>query len=145
MENLQEYFNELSSNDEARYFYHFTSVSGDKIMDEGLIVANPSWEQSFLEFSPEELLNIEDVINDNQGNKFKNNNTMIIVGVYKDDIDYFIRKLSPDEISYIGFEGVSLPDYIVDTNYILGYIDLNTLELYINEYANIYYDNLNLR
>ena len=137
MEDLQEFFDELSSNDEARYFYHFTSAPGDKIMDEGLIVANPSWEQSFLEFSPDELLNIEDVINDNKSNKFKNNNTMIIAYVYKDDIDYFIRKLSPDEISCIDFEGVSLPDYIVDTNYILGYIDLNTLELYINEYTNL--------
>lgn len=144
MEELQERINALTSNEEARYFYHFTSVDGDKILEEGLVVANPLWEQSFLEFSEEEKTNIESVILDNKSNKIKENNTMIIAGVYKDAMDSFIRRLRDDEKVDMNWEGVDVPNYIVDTNHLLGYIDLNTLELYINEYSNIVSDDLYL-
>jgi hypothetical protein len=66
MEELQDEITSLTSNEEARYFYHFTNVSGDKILEDGLVVANPLWEQSFLEFSKEELANIASVLDDNK-------------------------------------------------------------------------------
>ena len=66
MDELQERITNLTSNEEARYFYHFTSVSGDKILEDGLVVANPLWEQTFLEFSEEELANIAAVLEDNK-------------------------------------------------------------------------------
>lgn len=84
MDELQERITNLTSNEEARYFYHFTNASGDKILEEGLVVANPLWEQSFLEFSKEELANIASVLDDNKSTIVKNNTTMIIAGVYKD-------------------------------------------------------------
>lgn len=137
MEELQEKINGLISDKEARYFYHFTSAHGDKILEEGLVVANPLWEQSFLEFTEEELNNIKDVILDNESTKIKENNTMIIAGVYEDAMDGFIRKLRSDEVVDVNWDGVGNPDYIVDNEHLMGYIDLNTLELTINEYANV--------
>lgn len=144
MEELQERINALTSSKEARYFYHFTSSEGDKILEEGLVVANPLWEQSFLEFTEEELQDIESVILENPSNKLKENKSMIIAGVYKDAIDSFIRRLISDEQIDMDWDGVGNPDYIVDSNHLLGYIDLDTLELSINEYANIISDDLYL-
>lgn len=144
MDELQEQINNLTSNEEARYFYHFTSASGDKIIEDGLVVANPLWEQSFLEFTPEELADIENILNDNKSTNVKDNNTMIIAGIYKDSMPEFIRKLRSDESAFIDFEGVGSPDYIVDSKHILGYIDLKTHELIINDYAILCSDNLYL-
>ena len=144
MDELQDEITNLTSNEEARYFYHFTNASGDKILEEGLVVANPLWEQSFLEFSKEELANIASVLDANKSTIVKNNTTMIIAGVYKDSMDGFIRKLRPEEGAFLDFEGVGAPDYIVDSNDLLGYIDLENLELIINEYASVLSDNLYL-
>ncbi len=143
MDTLKNELMHLTEEEGIRYFYHFTSADGDKILNEGLFVASFLWQQSFLEFTLDELLNIENVINDNKSNKIKINNTMIIAGVYEDDINNFIRKASNDEICP-DFEGVDTPDYIVDPNYIIGYIDLNNLELKVNEYASVLSDNLYL-
>lgn len=137
MEELQNKILALTIEEDARYFYHFTSADGNKIIEEGLIVANPLWEQSFLEFTKEELENIKSVIDDNKSTNAKENNFMIIAGVYKDNMADFIRKLQIGEISDVDFEGVGNPDYIVDSNNLMGYIDLNTLELTVNEYSDV--------
>lgn len=57
----------------------------------------------FLEFSKDELANIASVLDDNKST---------------------IRKLRPEEGAFLDFEGVGTPDYIVDNNNLLGYIDL---------------------
>lgn len=144
MEELQEKIKALTANEEARYFYHFTSGDGSKILEEGLIVANPLWEQSFLEFTIDEINNIASVINDNKSTQTKENNFMIIAGVYKDAMHEFIRRLEDDEVIDIEFEGVGAPDYIVDNHHLMGYVDLNSLELTINEYANVIGDDIYL-
>lgn len=134
MNDLQETIDGIINLDEARYFYHLTSKDGEEIMEEGLFVANPDWEQSFLEFNEEELSDINGLIDDNSS-KFRNNNTMIIVGVYKDAIGDLIRPLGNDEKYFIDFEGVGLPNYIVDSRFIVGYIDLKTREIFLNDRA----------
>lgn len=144
MEELQEKINLLTSDKDVRYFYHFTSSDGNKILEDGLVVANPKWEQSFLEFSADELNNIESIILDNQSTKLKDNNIMIIAGVYKDGMDNFIRHLRDDETIDMNWSGVGNPDYIVDNEHLLGYIDLETLELSVNEYANALSDDISL-
>lgn len=62
---------------------------------------------------------------------------MIIAGVYKDNMDYFIRRLGEEEFLGVNYEGVGSPDYIVDSNHLMGYIDLETKELAVNEFANV--------
>lgn len=51
---------------------------------------------------------------------------------------------SNEEGAFLNFEGVGTPDYIVDNNNLLGYIDLESLELITNEYASVLSDNLYL-
>lgn len=63
---------------------------------------------------------------------------MIIVGVYKDSMKRFIRRLRDDEAYDIDWEGVGTPDFIVDSDHIIGYIDLNTLEFVYNERSNVW-------
>lgn len=144
MEELQSRIKALTENKEARYFYHFTGIDADKILEEGLIVANPLWEQSFLEFTEDEIDNIEAVILDNQRTQTKDNNYMIIAGVYKDAMSGFIRRLNDEEMVDVDWEGVGTPDYIVDRGHLMGYIDLDSLELTINECANVISDDLYL-
>lgn len=138
MEELQEQITLATSDKEARYFCHLTSQAGDKLLEEGIIVANPEWEKSFLEFTDEELSDIESVIDSNASTEFKQNNTMIIVGVYKDSMKRFIRRLRDDEAYDIDWEGVGTPDFVVDSDHIIGYIDLNTLEFVYNERSNVW-------
>lgn len=134
MNDLQERIDSIVNLEEARYFYHLTSKDGEEILEDGLFVANPDWEQSFLEFSEEEISDINSVIDDNSS-KFRNNKTMLIAGIYKDAVSDLIRPLKEDEKYFNDFEGVGLPDYIVDSRYLVGYIDMETRELHLNERA----------
>ena len=144
MEELQSKIDSLTSDEDARYFYHFTNFSADEILENGLVVASPRWYVSFLEFSDEELRNIESVIKDNKSTKLKDNAYLIIAGVYKDNFDHFIRELQEEEFVGVNYEGVGTPDYIVDSPHLMGYIDLDTLELTVNENANVIGDDFYL-
>ena len=135
MEELKDEISLLLSDDEARYFYHITNIDGEKILEEGLIVGNPSWEQSFLEFNEDEKNDITELIIDSLN---KDNKTIIIAGVYKDDMDFFVRRLDEDKaLEIVNWEGCNNPDYIVLSSYIIGYIDLDTLEFVHNDRANV--------
>lgn len=134
MNDLQETIDEIVNLDEARYFYHLTSKSGEDILEEGLFVANPLWEQSFLEFTEEEIKDIDSVI-DNNRSKIRNSHTMIIAGIYKDAIDDLIRPLNKGEKAFVDFDGVGSPDYIVESRFIVGYIDMDTREIVLNDRA----------
>lgn len=134
MNDLQETIDEIVNLDEARYFYHLTSKSGEDILEEGLFVANPLWEQSFLEFTEEEIKDIDSVI-DNNRSKIRNSHTMIIAGIYKDAIDDLIRPLNKGEKAFVDFDGVGSPDYIVESRFIVGYVDMDTREIVLNDRA----------
>lgn len=147
MEELQEKLIALTSNKEARYFYHITKVNAEKILNEGLIVANPNWYQSFIEFDDVSINNINGIINNNEGGNVVGANYILIAGVYLDEdgnLPNFIRPLEEYDIVDINWEGVGNPEYIVDSEYIMGYIDINTLELTINENAYVMSDDLYL-
>lgn len=143
MKELQDKILLLTDNDETRFFYHFTSSEASDILEKGLIVASKRWEESLLEFSNDEINNIESVLEDNKSTMIKQNNYMIIVGVPNERVNDFITSLN-DDFYDNNWEGVGNPDYIIDSNYIVGYIDLNNLELYINEYSDMLSDNLYL-
>lgn len=135
MNNIEE-LQEIINNEEIDYYYHITSSNGNDILSDGLILANPDWYQSFLKFTDEELNNIDMIIKENISN-LKNNNTILIVAVYKDIGVNFIRKLREDEKYSVIFEGVDTPEYIVDPRYILGYIDIDTEMFHLNPEAEV--------
>lgn len=121
MNELQEKISALTSESDVRYFYHITPRNGDEILEQGLIVASKFWEESFLEFTSEELANINSVIEDNRPNKIKRSSAIILAGVYADSMNGFIRKLEEDEAFGIEWEGVDTPNFIVDRIYRLRY------------------------
>ena len=147
MEELQERIIALTSEEEAKYFYHITKFPADKILEDGLIVANPGWYQSFIELDRDSINNIEGIIKNNEGGNITDANYIIIAGVYLDEdgnIPNFIRELDDEEIPFINWEGVGNPNYIVDQEHLMGYIDLDTLQLIVNENANVMSDGLYL-
>lgn len=147
MDELQEKIIALTSSEEARYFYHITRFPADKILEEGLVVANPMWYQSFIELDRDSINNIENIIKNNEGGNVVGANYIIIAGVYTDEdkeIPNFIRQLKAYETVDINWEGVGNPEYIVDTEHLMGYIDLDTLDLIVNENANVMSDGMYL-
>ncbi|MBQ6841088.1 MAG: hypothetical protein IJO63_03105 [Bacilli bacterium] len=137
MEDLKELIASFPRDEGIRYFYHFTPSFPEDLVEQGIIVANPRWEQSFLEFTNNELDDIESVINDNKSTKVKQNRAMIIVAVYEDEMEKFIRPIANDYVNTVYWEGVGSPDYIVDSANIIGYIDLETLTFVLNDFANV--------
>ena len=145
MEELIERMKMLGTFDDARYFYHVTNEDAEKILEEGLIVANPSWEQSFLEFTKAELEDVSTIVNENRNSRLRGANAIIVAAVYPEEMQNFVTKLCEDEAySIVDWQGVGTPDYIVETGYILGYIDLKTLEFRANERCYIPVDCMDL-
>lgn len=143
MTELQDKLNILTEDKSNRYFYHFTPYNAEKILEQGLIASSPHWENSFLEFTDEELKDIESVINDNKSIGVKQNNFIILVGVPHEKVQNFMEPLD-EEYYNSDREDFGEEKYIVNSNYIIGYIDLKDLELYINEYSDVVSDNFYL-
>jgi len=141
MSDLQNEFNNLISLEDTRYFYHFTGVDPEKILENGLIVGSVNWQDSFLEFIDEEKNNIDEVIDSNINNRLHDYHYMIIVGVDHERVKSFIKPLNE---YYADWEGIGAPDYVIDPEYIIGYIDLDNRELVINENSNYLSDSVTL-
>ncbi|MBE6147985.1 MAG: hypothetical protein E7167_00520 [Firmicutes bacterium] len=137
MDELIETIASFPRDEGIRYFYHITSATAEELLEQGIIVANPRWQQSFLEFTDEELDDASLVIDENKSTLAKQNNTIIIAAVYEDEMDRFIRPIMEGEVSTVDWEGVGAPNYIVDPFHILGYIDIESLSFTFNSQANV--------
>lgn len=127
---LQKKFDEIT-NDDIDIYCHFTDALGEDILESGLFVGNKEWYKSFLKLDANDLMDICAFIDDN-GNKAIGTSIMVVVAVFKDADEPFIRKSIGNDSIYYNWSGVNSPDYIVDSEYILGYVDVNTMELFVN-------------
>jgi len=139
MDELQEKVTEILSDEDAIYYAHFMRKNGSIIMENGLLVANPNWYESFYRLTSEEINNIDEFIDD-KITKYTDYQTVIIAVSYPDEItkdnDPLIRKLEDFEeiLKYnSNFEGVGAPDYIVDSYKMVGYIDILNREFITRE------------
>lgn len=109
--------------DNNRYFYHITSKGiGSEIIDKGLLLEEPALNTTTIEITLDMMDGIGKYIEDEYMPKsIMRREEMVILGIPIDDIDYVIEK-SNDYLPYI-----------ISNRYVLGFIDLKTLELYRNE------------
>lgn len=121
-EMLENILNEEFDFDSNRYFYHITQKgNGRKIAEEGLFLEEPRLQSTTIEITPEMMNGIGKYIEEEYvPNSVMKREEMVLLGIPYDMVDYVIKK-----------SGYELP-YMLENEYVLGYIELDTLEYNIN-------------
>ena len=135
MEELQELIDNLDL-EELDYYYHITGRGfGDKIIEEGLYLEQPDLKTTTIRL-PQELL--DDPLKyckEEYTNGHTKRNEMVIIGCYKDEGNDIIYTADIPK-----WKGVQDLNYLIRTENILGYIDLDTLYVTYNpEYMDFNY------
>jgi len=135
MEELQELIDNLDL-EELDYYYHITGRGfGDKIIEEGLYLAEPDLKTTTIKL-PQELL--DDPLKyckDEYANRLTKRNEMVIIGCYKDEGNDIIY---PADIPK--WKGDQDLNYLIRSENILGYIDLSSFNVIYNpEYIDFNY------
>ena len=125
---LEELINNLDF-ENNRYFYHITSQGyGDEIIEEGLFLEDRNLNSTTIEI-PEEM--IEDPVSYCESEYVDGlikRQEMVIICCEKGEEQYIVRNC--DIPKWLGNQKL---DYFIPIEYILGYIDLNTLDVKYNE------------
>lgn len=123
---------ELISNldfENNKYFYHITGRGfADEIIEEGLYLEDSNLNSTTIEI-PKEM--IDDPINyceSEYTSTLVKRQEMIIIGCEKSEVSYIVEKSNIPK--WIGDQKL---EYVIGREYILGYIDLKTLEVTYNE------------
>lgn len=127
-----EIFNELINDSNLRYFYHITNQDCDTILEEGFYMIDKELYKTMIEVPDELKENPTSYVENEQGMKgsYRENGNMIIFGVDKAEIDYFVR-----ESNYIpsNWNNEFSPNYYISPDYILGYINNIEKSFILNE------------
>ena len=108
--------------DNMKYFYHITEQgSGDKILEEGLLMADKHLWSTTIEITPEMIKDPYNFIKEERGNNIRNTDEMDIIGCEKEDIDYLVTKND-----FYGWNQEEDANYIIPRDFIVGYIDMRS-------------------
>ena len=113
---------------EMNYYYHITSHGlGDDILENGLYLENKDLSSTTVKLSNDILENFENYCKDEYVDNLVKRQEMVIIGVPKDEEDYLVEKAYiPKKIDD------RVLNYFINSENILGYIDLETLEVIYN-------------
>lgn len=122
-EDLEFVLKESFDFDNNRYFYHITSKGvGNEIVDKGLFLEEPVLNTTTIEITQDMMNGIGKYIKDEYvPHSIMKREEMVILGIPIDEVDYVIEN-SNDYLPYF-----------INNKYVLGFIDLKTLELYKNQ------------
>ena len=108
--------------DNMKYFYHITEQgSGDKILEEGLLMADKHLWSTTIEITPEMIKDPYNFIKGERRNNIRNTDEMVIIGCEKEDIDYLVTKND-----FYGWNQEEDANYIIPRDFIVGYIDMRS-------------------
>lgn len=122
-------FRELVSLDGIRYFYHITNKNGDDICEEGLYLVEKRLLSTTIEIPQEFIDNPIDYCLQENGENYRKNPNIVLLGIPEEEIDYAITKNYNKPKNWDKDEP---PLYIILANYIIGYINKD-FEIIINE------------
>lgn len=119
---LEEILNNELDFDSNRYFYHITSKGyGTTILENGLLLEEPDLKSTTIEITSDMMPQIGEYIEKEYvPNSLMKREEMVILGIPYEDVGYVIEK-SNDKLPYV-----------IRNGYILGYVDLETMEYYSN-------------
>lgn len=114
--------------EEYDYYYHITGKGfGQEIIEEGLYLEDYAWNTTMIKFSEEMVNNFYEYCESEYKNSIDKRQEMVIVINYKDDDANLVKMANCPK-----WTGESALKYKVKNEYILCYIDLETLEVTYN-------------
>lgn len=127
---LEELINSLDFQNN-RYFYHITGQGfGDEIIEEGLALEESDLRTTTIEIPKEMIDNPIEYCQSEYSNTLVKRQEMVIIGCEKNEVGYIVEE--SDIPKWVGDQKLG---FIIPSEYILGYIDLKTLEVtYNSEY-----------
>ena len=127
---FEEKFNDLTSIEGVRYFYHITPENAEDICEEGLYLIEDRLSSTTIEI-PEEFKSdpIEYAL-ECRGEGYRKNASIVLLGIPEDEVDTAVERSVDKPKNWNSFER---PDYLIPPHYIIGYIDTDTFDITINE------------
>ena len=121
--------------EEMNYYYHITSKGyGREILENGLYLEENDLSSTTIKLPDEFLDNPEEYCKSEYTNGLVKRQEMVIIGCNKGNEDYLIEQV--DMPMFIGDQRLN---YLIRSENILGYIDLETLNMIYNfEYMDNY-------
>lgn len=108
---VQDFFENLDFEDMV-YFYHITGKgNGNNIMENGLFMEDSKLSSTLNQLDIKEINKINEFIIKRGNQIAKHNDEMVIVGCYKEDVPYLVKKGDND--------------YIILSENIIGYIEID--------------------
>ena len=112
-------FQNLVSLDDVTYYYHVTNVNPEDILNYGLYMVGNKIYETAIEIPNEFIDNpIEYVLNERGNIGYRQNASIIIIGVNNDQKDELIKKIDFIPNSWNHDE---LPEYFIPSDNIIGY------------------------
>jgi hypothetical protein len=134
---LVEQFQNLTSLEDVKYFYHVTNLNPLNILNEGLYLIGNNIYETAIEIPDEFKENpIEYALKERGNIGYRENASIILIGIDEEEKDNLLNKTNTKPISWTNEEP---PSYYIAKENILGYINTTSLELVINEEADINY------
>lgn len=113
---------------EMDYYYHITSRGlGNDILENGLYLENKDLSSTTIKLSNDILEDFENYCKDEYVDDLVKRQEMVIIGVLKGEEDYLVENAYMPKITDNG-----KLNYFIKSENILGYIDLQTLEVIYN-------------
>lgn len=120
-----DFLQDLDFNDNV-YFYHVTEKGiGEKILENGLLMADSHYWSTIIELTPEMIVDPYKFLADEHGHNIRKTEEMILIGCDKEDVNYLVTKNTFNTNNW-NFE--ENPNYVILKDFIIGYIDLTDME-----------------
>lgn len=136
---LKEKFDEITSLEDIKYFYHVTNMDPSKICAQGLFLVENRLSSTTIEVPQEFKDNPVEYCTQERGNNYRKDPSIIILGIPEENVEYAVVKNYEEPIEWNGEE---FPNYVIPSEYIIGYINTNDFDFTLNEnyaYANEFY------
>lgn len=122
-ESIKDFFENLDFA-EMSYFYHITGAgNGEKINEEGLLMADPHLWSTTIEITPEMITDPHKFVSEEKGNNLRQTDEMVLIGCPKEDVEYLV---APNES--LSWNAEEKADYVIPHDYIIGYIDMRNAD-----------------
>lgn len=125
-------FLSLINSDEMSYFYHITESDMDNIIfNEGLAMAEKELYTTMIPIDEEIKSDpIEFVIGESNRGINSTSGSIILIGILTEDLQYAVRT---NKSSTVKWTEENNPEYILDSEYIIASIDIESFSINLNE------------
>ena len=136
---LKEKFDEVTSLEDIKYFYHVTNMNPNTICQQGLFLVENQLSSTTIEIPQEFKDDPAEYCTQERGNNYRKEPCIIILGIPEENVKYAVVKNYEEPMEWNLEE---FPKYVIPSEYIIGYINAMDFSFTLNEnyaYANEFY------